>query len=297
MIKVGIIGSEVLLDNIFIPVNDLQSKGFSIFKSNDHESLTRFIVQMDILHFIYPFDFYGYAVFSKILGKKVIFHWIGTDVLKAISSRRKHFLLAKILQLFCNKNVCVADHLVSELHEINICSECLPLVGFDLIYNVTSLPKTFTVLAYLPDKRNEFYGSKIIYSLANEFKNILFFVVGGEGLNQKTLPNVEYFGWQDDLGPIYKKSTVLVRMTKHDGTPRMILEALSHGRHVISSINFPHCYHADSYEQVKNNIVYLLENPTLNIVGAKYVVKEYNKNKIASEFERIYMSLLDMIDF
>lgn len=291
IIKVGIIADDAIMKNVYLPVDELKKKGITVYKANSGQSLIKFIIQMDVVHFIYPFDFYKYIPLSKLLGKKVVVHWIGTDVLVA-SNRCKYKIITKLVKPICDKHLSDAEHLVKELKSLGISAVHLPLIPHILVYSVTPFPDEFTVLSYLPDHRHEFYGSNIIYRLAEELPNINFLVVGGTKEKQKSLPNIEYLGWLDDMDSVYKRSTVLVRMTQHDGTSRMVLEALSYGRPVIRSNEFPFCFYAKNYEEAKQYLLQIINYPKLNISGAKHVVSEFDAVKISYKLTEVYKYLV-----
>ncbi|MBA7620195.1 hypothetical protein ES703_27540 [subsurface metagenome] len=115
--------------------------------------------------------------------------------------------------------------------------------------------------------------------------------VSGAGKGQKNLSNVKYLGWQDDMEPIYKQTTVLLRVPKHDGLSLMVLEALARGRQVIWTNKFPFCYYVHSYVDVKNALLQIKEHQVLNYRGARYVIETLNEETIITRLIEIYKSL------
>lgn len=245
--------------------------------------------KIDVLHVIF-YPKLKYTIIAKLLGKKVVRHWIGTDVLNVISSK-KSMLKAKFLNFFTDKHLTSSKILVNELKSTGIDTEWLPIVPEILTPPIVPFPDIFTVLSQMPDDRHEFYGSNIIYKLADEFPNVRFLVVLGTAEKQKKMRNIEYLGRQENMEPIYQQSTVLIRMTKHDGISKMVLEALARGRQVIWSYKLPHCYYARNYAEVKKALLKIREKPVLNYEGAKYVQDTFNPKKWINKLINIYNNL------
>jgi hypothetical protein len=250
--------------------------------------------KVDILHIIYGsvgLKWVPILILTKLWGKKVICHWIGTDVLNVISNKR-YKLQARVMDLFINLHLAGSETLVKELKSIGLWALWMPLIPKNITISFQPFPAKFTIISYLPDDRHEFYGSNILYRLAQEFPDMRFLVVGGTGKGQKNMPNIEYLGWQEDMESLYAQTTVLLRVPQHDGLSLMLLEALAHGRQVIYSNRFPHCYHARIYDEVKNALLQIKENPTLNYKGVDYVKETFDQEKTIQKLIQIYDSLL-----
>ena len=284
--KIGLVGLEGLAKRL---EKQLIDEGIDAKFIDSTENIFSELKKIDILHVVYNPSL-KYTIIAKLLGKKVVRYWVGSDVLKVISSK-KTMLKAKFLNFFTDKHLATSEILVKELKSIGIDAEWLPIVPENLTPSIEPFPDKFTVLSYLPDDRRAFYGSKIIYKLAEEFPNIRFLVVAGTAEKQKKMQNIEYLGWQEDMELIYRQSTVLIRMTEHDGLSKMVLEALAHGRQVIRSYEFPYCYYARDYAEVKSALLKIMENPVLNYEGAKYVQDNFNAKKWIAKLINIYNNL------
>ena len=84
-----------------------------------------------------------------------------------------------------------------------------------------------------------------IYDCAAALPMIHFNVIAGNGnwVHNK-LPNLTFWGWQQDMGQFYRDSVVVMRMVEHDALgPGTVLEGLAASRHAIYSYAFPFAQH------------------------------------------------------
>ena len=247
---------------------------------------------IDIFHLVYCLDKVGTPsiIFSKLLGKKAICHWVGTDVLLAISKKRYKYLI-KSINSFVDMHLAGSETLIEELKNIGIEASLMPLIPKTINVFVKPFPKKFRVLSYIPDERADFYGEPIIDKLAKEFPKVEFLIVGGKGAKEKKPSNIKYLGWKN-MASIYPKVNVLLRVPKHDGLSLMVLEALAYGRQVIYSNKFPYCHYCKNYKEIKETLKSIIKNPLVNYEGINYVRKNYNSDKIIQKLITIYKKLL-----
>ena len=211
--------------------------------------------------------------------------WVGSDVLWALRyTPATRF--ARAIQSLGVAQVTVADHLADELAEIGIRAATLPIIAEFTTPTAPPppLPDRPTVLAYLPgDDRREFYGGHIVDALIRRRPDVFFLIANDLNTDYSSLPNVESVGLIDDMSSIYARTTVLVRPTAHDGMPRMMLEALSHGRHAVCSYPYPHCHRATDIESFADVLDDLLANPTLNEAGRQFVTDHFDRAQAAQK--------------
>ena len=184
-------------------------------------------------------DSYGELRLVKALGKKIIIHWIGTDVLIA---RKKYLATGKVINSYVI-NLAVSEELCKELRSIGVNSEYVPIVPPCIPYPpAPEMPERHAVLAYLPEGREDFYGWQQIKFLAGRFPTIPFYIVANNGIEENDIPsNIEFLGFlpHSELETLYSQISILLRLTEHDGLPVMMLEAQGMGRKVIHYNNFP----------------------------------------------------------
>jgi hypothetical protein len=211
--------------------------------------------------------------------KKIIRFWVGTDVLHASENKKMRFMF-KIFDKMADLNITKAPWFVEKLKRVTIDSVFVPLNMPKIKKNhIESLPERYTILAYLPTARQEFYGSKIVIRLAREFPQIRFIIVANNGANLPALKNVEYLGWVTNMNKIYNQTSILLRMPEHDGLSGMIFDALARGRYVICSVRFPGCYYAKDYEDVKKYVNAILKRKNRRSHEIPAEINEYYEKR------------------
>jgi hypothetical protein len=187
---------------------------------------------------------------AAVLGKPIIRWWVGSDaliVLKDSDARRG----ARQLDKFVKANVVVAPHMVSELRTIPIKSLCIPSVVGDSAFlpaDKGSPPRAF--LVYLPTDRHTHYCGDLIEEVVKLCPSIKFVIVGDDSHSFTRYTNVQSLGWVDDLSAVWPSVGGLLRITTHDGLPRMVLEALQRGKYVIYSWPYPGCWRANTLDEI-----------------------------------------------
>lgn len=245
--------------------------------------------QNDIVHFLNAKNSLTECLLAKLTGTAVINHWIGTDVLRA-STNPVRALKARICAKLMEESLAVSSLLQTELKNIRVKSRVVPFCRLSPERRVAPLPEKFTVLTYLNPRKPEFYGAEIIRQLAYRFPEVEFRILALQTLGQVS-PNIRCLGWREDVLQQLKQSSVLVRMTKHDGLPNMILEALSCGRQVIWSFDFPFCHKAHNLKEAGEILSRLIRDCPLNTEGADYVVQTYSQDTIIQDIIRVYEKL------
>ena len=247
--------------------------------------------KVSIFHGITLSRNYKLYFLAKLMGVKTIHHWMGSDVQYALTSK-DGYRRAKFTNLFIDLHLASSPDLVKELKTIGIKAHFVPVVPLFETPIVKPIPEKFTILAYLPDNRHRFYGSEYIHKLADDFPNIEFNIIAGEGGQYSFKNNVHYLGYQNEMSDIYSNSNVLIRMVEHDGFSLCVQEALAHGRHVIYSYKSDYCNFASKYSEVKGHIESLISNPSINMEGHNFIKREFNPQKISKTVEYFYNQIL-----
>lgn len=244
----------------------------------------------DVVYHVYGTDINRLALLrvAKLLRKKIILHWIGTDVLEAAEIFRKE---GRVLNAgYPHVDLAVAEHLCQELNKIGIEAKEVPIIPVGLEFEVLPMPENHGVLSYIPESRQDFYGIDLLRKMARRFPEVPFYVVANTGAQDPAdLPNVHYTGllcWEE-LRRVYEKCSVLLRYPRHDGLPVMMLEALGMGRQVICRYPFPYVItpEEDSIESIDAALRKILsEPPRVNQEGADYVRREFTKERILQRY-------------
>jgi len=125
----------------------------------------------------------------------------------------------------------------------------------------------------------------------DSFPDVHFVILPSSGNSYFDRPNVTCMSWAKDMEKIYVDTRVFIRLPAHDGLPNSVIEALSTGRYVIYSHDFPHCERAYSAEEVIAKLTKLLDSSSANIEGSNYVHNKYDKNKLKRQLIELYRSL------
>jgi len=220
---------------------------------------------------------------ARLHGVQIVRYWVGSDVMWArhhVASRR----FARALGHLGTLNLAVADHLVDELAEVGIAAETTAVITPHVSPEVQAhpLPEQLTVLCYLPTARRAFYGGLLIDQLIRELPDVRFVILADPGTDYHGQPNVESPGFVDDLDGTLNRCTVVVRPTLHDGMPRMVLEMLARGRHVIASHRYPHCVRAVDVDAIRHELHRLERGCELNLAGRRWVGRHFETRRTAS---------------
>lgn len=175
---------------------------------------------------------------ALFLNKKIIMHWVGSDVLVAIKSYQEHTLNENLIQK--SKHLCEVEWIQKELQEARIQAKVCNLAAFPETQKIIpAWPQKFSILCYIGKGREEFYGIHKIISAARSFPQIEFRIVGINQYSNPTPTNMHLLGWVTDMTPEFTNCCLYLRLVDHDGLAFTVLEALSYGRYVAYSYNLP----------------------------------------------------------
>lgn len=245
----------------------------------------------DVVYHVYGADINRVALLrlARLLKKKIILHWIGTDVLEAVETFQKE---GRVVNAdYPHVDLAVAEHLCRELEQVGIAAKEVPIIPVGMQFEILPMPERHGVLSYIPESRQDFYGIDLLRDMARRFPEVPFYVVANTGSQDPgDLPNLHYTGmlcWEE-LKKVYEKCSVLLRYPRHDGLPVMILEAMGLGRQVVYRYPFPgaHTPAGDSAEEVAAELQKLFSSPpTVNLEGADYVRQRYNEENLLKAYQ------------
>lgn len=222
----------------------------------------------------------------KTLRRRVVKHWVGSDVLRA---REPEVVEQHATGLV--EDWAVSGRLVEELAQAGIKAKQLPLSSVGEVEVRPMPPPPLTALSYLPNTKFEFYGGDVVLSLAERFSDVEFLVVGGDGGGRAAPKNVKFLGYRKDMAAIYARSHVLLRLPRHDGLSFMVLEALNYGREVIWNQPFESARLAHTENEAAAHLRDLREKLQKgellpNISGKEHVLARYSGDSARSAIRR-----------
>ncbi len=173
---------------------------------------------------------------ALMLGKKVIVHWVGSDILEMRE-------LANLNRRFSPFMVRQAEHwsevewTAAELAPLGITAKVVPLTPASFPEKVFEMPSKFVALTYLPQGKEVFYGERELIKIAQSFPEIVFLAAAASSAEPKPHwpANIIPIGWVNNMAELYREVVTLIRLTEHDGLSFMVLEALSQARYVVWS--------------------------------------------------------------
>lgn len=237
----------------------------------------------------YPFLVY---LIPLLFGKKLVVHWIGTDVRKevqrsgSLSGRIRHKVFSK-----ASMHLTDFEPLKLELQQAGIETEVLPLVPVSRKYFEETNDIGDDILAYVPEFRSEFYRLPMILDLAKRRPDLHFHITAHSGSGIGHFQNVTFHGWTDDLETLWLKCRVLLRMTEHDGLSHSVVEALSRGKHVIWTQPYPCCRQAINVDEALRALEDIWAAGRPNLEGREYVRRmldpQANLDSLIKVYERV----------
>lgn len=219
---------------------------------------------------------------ANFFGKKIVQHFIGSDVLSAQEDYKNNKVSKKLIK--CSSYLCEVEWIQEELKEIEIDAKIVPIMAYTQKKKAKEF-KEFSVLTYMGEGKEEFYGIKDFVFLAQSFPEVDFKIAGIE--SYKNLPeNIKCLGWINMTKEL-QKCTVFIRNAKHDGLGFTVIEALSLGRIVFYNYKFPYVNYYKNREslsyqlnEIKN--LFNIDKLKVNQKAMEFVTKEFNKEYVLS---------------
>lgn len=250
--------------------------------------------QFDAVHHLTGPSNWKSPLLFRLRGLPVVWHWIGSDVLAYRESARRRLggaINRRAALQWAGAHLADSPELAEELRTEGIASRVVRLLPEKIEAGVLPLPPACTVLSYWSDSRRTFYGGDTVLQLAREFPELSFHIVGATGKDVNAPPNVRFFGGVADMDPIYRDSTVLIRMPRHDSLSAMVLEVLARGRYVIYNRPLEACHLACDLDEARRALREIIGRREPNAVGAEMVRSRFSLDVEARSLAEVYSSL------
>ena len=231
-----------------------------------------------------------YYLIARLLKKKIIVHWIGSEVLYL---KKSHWWPL-------DGSFSVSNQLVYELTSFNIYTKLLPLyfpIGLIDQKNIEFSISSHGVLFYLVKNQEEFYGVRYLMLLANIFSDVMFYLIGSSDM-VKTQGNIMNMGYLDEksLDNLFSKITLYVRITEHDGLSQLMLKSLLNGKEVITNTDHPFVKYfnplSGNDEDLVQMVCQILDNePIVNKDGMDYVNEFYKPSLQFDRYQKAFKTL------
>jgi len=191
--------------------------------------------------------------------KKLILQWMGTDVLLAMERFENGNIERKYIDYATN--FVDSQWLLAEVRSLNIPVNYLCFKSVKAEENTTKY-ENISVVSYVAESRQGFYGMEKIATLALEFPAIDFHLYGLTKVEFPITSNVHLHGWvkPEVFAERLKTTPIFLRLTEHDGFSVSVIEALANGCEVIMSLPF--------------DLTYLASNTSDAIEGMKQLISK-----------------------
>jgi hypothetical protein len=209
-----------------------------------------------------------------------------------LAGLKKRLLVTMSKRTF-HSNTTNAGWLSRELAEVGIESGAMPFgpvccANHCPLSPFPSLP--YTVLHYSLPGCDHIYRPELVAACAAANPDIAFVCVGNPSL-ESSGRNVKVLGSiaADAMRSLYARSHCLLRVTTHDGLPRMVLEALAHGLDVVTNLPVPHTTPAHTEQDVVAALRKLMQTGVArNLEARKWYFETYS----ASAWARYWQTQL-----
>jgi len=301
--KVLIIGLPLFAKKLAADLNAADSSNKYVFCDTyySYAGKLKFLFHLpsaDIVHSINGTN-YGSKTFELTLrkNKKLMMHWVGTDVLKSAKNLENNLVNKGFVENA--SHFCEPMWIKEELAQIGVNARLLTFTALDVAKgNIRGKPPAFSVLSYIGDNREVFYGVDNLLRLAGDYPDITFNIVGARLEKYNVPDNVNVLGWVNNLDELYRENILYLRLTEHDGLSNSVLEAMSMGCHIFWTSKFPNTRYVSGYESLKEEFRLLMtqfEEGGLmaNNEGIEYIRNNYDRTEVLRSLVECYKEELN----
>ena len=220
--------------------------------------------------------------------KKLILQWQGTDALLAMQRYENKTIDRKYIDY--GHNFVDSEWLMDEVKSIDVkpvYQHFKSIVVEPNNYDYTKI----SVMSYVAENRQAFYGMQKISEIAAVFPGIDFHLYGLTKSEFSTTSNVYLHGWvkPEEFEKHLRKTPIFLRLTEHDGFSVSVIEALGAGCEVIMSLPFELTYLArNSAEAIEGmyKLIQKVENRGMkpNNEMMELVKTRYNPETLATNY-------------
>ena len=283
--KIAIIGNSYFGNILTEQLNKYDTNNEYLFYNTSENKIDKikFFFNLPFIHTVYSVSASisegGALQMAMRFRKKIVQHFIGSDVLTAVEDFKNSRVNNELVE--ASKFLCEVDWIKSELADISIEAGVASIAIYDKEIKPKEFEK-FTVLTYMSQGKEKFYGMEDYIKLAKAFKDVEFRIAGITSYGEVLPENIKLLGWVN-MDDEFQANTCYIRNAKHDGLAFSILEALGYGRIVLYNYNFPHAYYFESSDELIRKVSELKEDFESGKLGVNYEAIEYIKTQYSKE--------------
>jgi len=162
------------------------------------------------------------------------------------------------------------------------------------LYKPMDLPDKFTVAVYMPAVNYAFYRPELMEDLAKEMPEVEFKFFGNPTQvgKHKSIKNIEYMAYVDDMDGFIKSCSATIRFPFHDGLSISLMEFLLAGRYAATNVPVRHAYHCPksdlpSIKHALKEIQKTIKKQGINKKASDYWRKKLNHDKYRKTMAKI----------
>ena len=91
-----------------------------------------------------------------------------------------------------------------------------------------------------------------------------------------------------DMIPFYNRTSVLLRLTEHDGLSNMVMESLAMNRHVVWTYVFPYVHQTEKEFKKVQKLIIKLHNNNLPNTSAEWMQNHFDYTLFLNTLEAMY---------
>lgn len=198
-----------------------------------------------------------YTKAARLLNKKVIYYWLGSDVHEAV----KNPILGRKLR-DADMHLSYSEGNISELASIGVNARLL-VTPTRLSNDLADMPEQHAVLLSIPDARKEFYGYKDLMRLVDMFPSLEFHIIRSEHPEYYDKKNILFEGMldRDQMNELFNHVSISIRWPEHDGTSLILMESALKGKYIISRNPFPCGVVVNSFSKLCSALSEMIKTP------------------------------------
>jgi len=286
---IAVLGNSHFAPIIIERITKFDTKNTYIYYNTSEKQIDKikFLLKIPFIDIVYSISAsikYGGALgIALFFNKKIVQHFIGTDVLTAIEDYTNKNYSKKLMNR--SKYLSEVDWIQTELMRINIETTISSIAAVNKKNCDASFSNKFIILGYMAENYEDFYGLDYYIKLAEKFPDINIRVMGIKKSKKKLPKNIILLGWIKDTKTEFLNSILFLRLTVHDGLPFSVIESLSYSRYVAMTNKFPYTTYIQEYKELEKYVGFLKTKFSKNELeinrdGAHFVSEEYLEEKV-----------------
>lgn len=236
-----------------------------------------------VLIYAYPKMWVPYLL-AKLMGKKVIFYWIGTDCY-FLQKNKKSFIIKR-----GDINIAHSLSLQKELRAFNIATDILTVLPQNIDLSIGKMPKEHAVLFYIPEGREDFYGYTWIVELIKHFPQLAFHIVANGKTELFPYENAIVHGTisAQEMNKLYNEISIVVRFPEHDSLSISIMEAMFKAKTIIYRYEQECTIQAKTLNEFIQRLEEVISKPPQFVLSAReYALSHFTNDIVCKQFDAI----------